>query len=86
MTLNRAVAVSKLRGAEAALTMIEPLNEKLAGYFYFHGLRGALLKQLNRVDDARDAFGRAIALANSAAEANHIRQQLDQLTRESLAN
>ena len=85
VTLNRAVAVSKLRGAEAALTMIEPLSEKLDGYFYFHGLRGALLKQIHRVDDARDAFGRAIALANSAAEANHIRQQLDQLTRESLA-
>jgi RNA polymerase sigma-70 factor (ECF subfamily) len=85
VTLNRAVAVSKLRGAEAALNMIEPLAEKLSGYFYFHGLRGALLKQLNRVDDARDAFGRAIALANSATEANHIRQQLDQLTRESLA-
>ncbi|HEX3895164.1 MAG TPA: RNA polymerase sigma factor [Rudaea sp.] len=85
VTLNRAVAVSKLHGAEAALKMIEPLAEKLSGYFYFHGLRGALLKQLDRADDARDAFGRAIALAHSAAEANHIRQQLDQLTRESLA-
>jgi RNA polymerase sigma-70 factor (ECF subfamily) len=85
VTLNRAVAVSKLHGAEAALKMIEPLAEKLSGYFYFHGLRGALLKQLDRADDARDAFGRAIALAHSAAEANHIRQQLDQLTRESRA-
>lgn len=85
VTLNRAVAVSKLHGAEAALKMIEPLAEKLSGYFYFHGLRGALLKQLDRADDARDAFGRAIALAHSAAEANHIRQQLDQLTGESLA-
>jgi RNA polymerase sigma-70 factor (ECF subfamily) len=85
VTLNRAVAVSKLRGAEEALNMIEPLAEKLSGYFYFHGLRGALLKQLHRADDARDAFGRAIALAHSATEANHIRQQLDQLTRESLA-
>jgi RNA polymerase sigma-70 factor (ECF subfamily) len=83
VTLNRAVAVSKLRGAEEALNMIEPLSAKLSGYFYFHGLRGALLKQLNRADDARDAFGRAIALAQSAAEANHIRQQLDQLTRQS---
>jgi RNA polymerase sigma-70 factor (ECF subfamily) len=83
VTLNRAVAVLKLHGPDAALAMIEPLAGKLSGYFYFHGLRGALLKQLHRVDDARDALGRAIALANSAAEANHIRQQLDQLTRAS---
>jgi RNA polymerase sigma-70 factor, ECF subfamily len=83
VTLNRAVAVSKFRGAEEALNMIEPLSAKLSGYFYFHGLRGALLKQFNRADDAREALGRAIALAQSAAEANHIRQQLDQLTRQS---
>lgn len=79
VTLNRAVAVSKIRGAEAALTMIEPLGQALAGYFHFHGLRGALLKQLGRNDEARAAFDRAIALANSSAEAAHIRMHLDRL-------
>ena len=44
VTLNRAVAVSKVHGAEAALAMIEPLASRLAGYFHFHGLRGALLQ------------------------------------------
>lgn len=79
VTLNRAVAVSKLEGPGAALQMIEPLADALDGYFYFHGVRGALLKQLNRNEEARDAFGRAIALAGTAAEAAHIRQHLDQL-------
>src|SRR5262249_43702358 len=55
VTLNRAVAVSKVRGADAALAMIEPLGERLAGYFHFHGLRGALLQQLKRDKEARDA-------------------------------
>ena len=32
----------KVRGPEAALDMIEPLAQRLAGYFYFHGVRGAL--------------------------------------------
>jgi RNA polymerase sigma-70 factor (ECF subfamily) len=77
VTLNRAVAVWKLRGPEAALEMIDPLNSELDGYFYFHGLRGALLKDLNRLDDARKALNRAIALANSLAEANFIRRELD---------
>jgi RNA polymerase sigma-70 factor (ECF subfamily) len=46
VTLNRAVAVSMSRGPEAALAMIEPLAQKLSGYFYFHGARGAFLKKL----------------------------------------
>jgi RNA polymerase sigma-70 factor (ECF subfamily) len=80
VTLNRAVAVAKLRGPEAALQLIEPLADKLSGYFYFHGLRGALLKQLNRPDAARESLGQALGLASTAAEADHIRQQLDSLS------
>jgi RNA polymerase sigma-70 factor (ECF subfamily) len=79
VTLNRAVAVSKREGPEAALALVEPLADVLSGYFYFHGLRGGLLKQLGRYAEARDAFGKAIALATSTAEAAHIRQHLDSL-------
>lgn len=79
VTLNRAVAVSKLAGPEAALEMIAPLRDALDGYFYFHGLRGALLDQLGRRAEAREAYGRAIALADTAAEAAHIRQHLARL-------
>ena len=81
VTLNRAVAVSRTRGAAEALTLIEPLAGKLAAYFYFHGARGAFLKELGRDDEARTAFGRAIALANTPAEAAHIRAALDSLSR-----
>ena len=83
VSLNRAVAVSKVEGPEAALAMVEPLEPRLSGYFHFHGLRGALLLQLGRGDEARMAFDRAIALANTAAEAAHIRIHLDRLIRDS---
>lgn len=79
VSLNRAVAHAKVHGPAAALALIEPLAEQLSGYFYFFGVRGALLQQLGRVDAARDAFGRAIALAGTPAEAAHIRQHLDRL-------
>ncbi len=82
MTLNRAVAVSKVSGPEAALAMIEPLADRLAGYFHFFGAKGAFLLQLGRTDEARIAFDQAIALANTPAQAAHIRQHLDRLTRE----
>ena len=79
VTLNRAVAVSKVRGPEAALAMVEPLAPQLSAYFHFFGLRGALLLQLGRTEEARVAFDRAIALASTAAEAAHIRMHLDRL-------
>jgi RNA polymerase sigma-70 factor (ECF subfamily) len=79
VSLNRAVAVSKVQGPAAALAMIEPLSAKLGGYFYFHGARGAFLKQLGRSEEARIEFDRAIALANTPAEAAHIRLELDRL-------
>ena len=83
VTLNRAVAVSKVRGAEAALEMIEPLASRLSDYFHFFGVRGAFLMQLGRNEEARVAFDRAIALANTSAEAAHIRMHLDRLMRDS---
>lgn len=79
ITLNRAVAVSKAKGPAAALDLIEPLSGKLAGYFYFYGVKGALLSELGRAEEARICFDRAIALANSPAEAAHIRDRLDRL-------
>jgi RNA polymerase sigma-70 factor, ECF subfamily len=82
VTLNRAVAVSKLRGPEAALAMIEPLAERLDGYFHFFGAKGAFLLDLGRNEEARVAFDRAIALANTPAEAAHIRLHLDRILRE----
>lgn len=82
ITLNRAVAVSKTAGPEAALEMIAPLAERLSGYFHFHGLTGALNLELGRHEAARVAFDRAIALANTAAEAAHIRQHLDRLVQD----
>jgi len=79
VTLNRAVAVSKAQGPAAALAMIEPLADQLDRYFYFHGARGAFLLELERPQEAKIAFDRAIALANTPAEAAHIRLQLDRL-------
>ena len=39
--------------------------------------------QLDRHEEARVAFDRAIALANTSAEAAHIRMHLDRLMRDS---
>jgi RNA polymerase sigma-70 factor (ECF subfamily) len=82
VTLNRAVAVAKAEGPEAALDLIEPLAERLSGYFYFFGVKGNLLMQLGRNREAKAAFDRAISLARTPAEAAHIRMHLDKLARD----
>jgi RNA polymerase sigma-70 factor (ECF subfamily) len=79
VTLNRAVAASKAHGPEEALAMILPLEERLSGYFHYWGVKGAFLKQLERHREAREALSKAMALANTPAEAAHIRMHLDAL-------
>jgi RNA polymerase sigma-70 factor (ECF subfamily) len=63
--------------------MMEPLADKLSGYFHFFGVKGALLMQEGRSREARVAFDRAIALAHTPAEAAHIRLHLDRLMKDS---
>lgn len=82
VTLNRSVALSKVKGPEAALALISPLEQRLSGYFHFFGVKGAYLMQLGRDEEARVAFDRAIALANTSAEAAHIRMHLDRLMKD----
>ncbi len=79
ITLNRAVAVARLHGPQAALELIAPLEQPLSGYFHFFGARGSFLLQLGRNQEARADFDRAIALATTTTEAAHIRHHLDRL-------
>ncbi len=82
ITLNRAVAVAKVRGPAEALALIEPLEDRLSGYFHYFGVKGNLLMKIGRADEAREAFNRAISLANTAAEAAHIGTHLDRLAQD----
>ena len=79
VSLNRAVVIERLHGPAAALARVEPLATRLDGYFYFHGVRGSLLQRCGRLEAARDAFNRAIALAGTPEEAAQIRRYLDRL-------
>ncbi len=64
--LNRAVAVAEAEGPEAGLEIADRLG--LPGYRYLHSTRGELLHRLGREGEARDAYDRAIALADDNAE------------------
>ena len=68
--LNRAVAVGKSRGAAYALPLVDALHDapQLRDYGLLYAVRGDLLEQLARRDEARDAFERAASLAANARD------------------
>ena len=82
VTLNRAVAVSKVARPGGGAGDDRTAGRPAVRLFPFLRRQGAFLLQLGRTDEARIAFDRAIALANTPAQATHIRQHLDRLTRE----
>jgi RNA polymerase sigma factor (sigma-70 family) len=68
--LNRAVAVSRAFGPETGLHLVDQLVETgtLARYHLLFSVRGDLLDQLGRYDEAAEEFERAAALAQNNAE------------------
>ncbi|MEV4897230.1 sigma-70 family RNA polymerase sigma factor [Nonomuraea sp. NPDC055795] len=74
VALNRAVALAEVRGAAAALPLVEELL--LDGYHVFHAVRADLLRRLGRNAEAAPAYERAIALTGNAAERTFLRGRL----------
>lgn len=66
--LNRAVAYGQAHSAQVGLRLIEDLQDELAHYQPFHAARAALLSGSGNIELALDAYDKAIAMANSAAD------------------
>jgi len=66
--LNRAVALSRVRGAEEALGEVNDLALALGDYHLFHATRAELLDELGEAALAREARRRALELCQNPAE------------------
>jgi RNA polymerase sigma-70 factor, ECF subfamily len=78
VALNRAVAVSMVRGPDAALDEIEILERdgRLAGYHYLPAVRADLLRRLDRHPEAATAYRAALDLADNEAEREFLSARL----------
>ncbi|HEY8133183.1 MAG TPA: sigma-70 family RNA polymerase sigma factor [Thermoanaerobaculia bacterium] len=79
IALNRAVAVSKIHGAAEALAAIEPIERdpKLRHYHLLLAVRGHLLLQMGRADEAAGDFQAALSCACSEPERRFLSRKLD---------
>lgn len=66
--LNRAVALRQVMGPEAALAEVNMLARDLENYHLFHAIRGELLLELSKHEQARASALRALELTHNPAE------------------
>jgi RNA polymerase sigma-70 factor, ECF subfamily len=78
VTMNRAIAVAELEGADAALALLESLA--LDDYRYYHSTRASLLRRLGRDDEARAAYARALELTQPGPERRFLESRLADLS------
>jgi RNA polymerase sigma-70 factor, ECF subfamily len=77
--LNRAVAVAEAEGPEHGLAIADRLD--LDGYRYLHAVRADFLRRLDRPEEARAAYDRALELATAEHERRFLEKRLDEVSR-----
>jgi RNA polymerase sigma-70 factor (ECF subfamily) len=75
--LNQAVAIAEAGDVETALALVERLE--LDHYHYLHATHAELLRRLDRVDDARAAYDRALELVHLDAERRFLERRRAEL-------
>jgi len=78
VALNHAVAVAMSSGLREGLQHIDALSVSgdLDDYYLFHAARADILRRMQRLDEALDAYRRALALATNLVEQDFLRRRL----------
>jgi len=81
IALNHAAAVAMSGRLEDGLKLVEQSNDSgvLDSYFSYHAARADLLRRLNRSDDAREAYTRALELTTNQVERKYVIRRLSEL-------
>jgi RNA polymerase sigma-70 factor, ECF subfamily len=75
--LNRAAAIAEAGDPADALRLVNRLD--LDQYHYLHATRAELLRRLDRAEEARSAYDRALELVHTDAERRFLEQRLAEL-------
>jgi RNA polymerase sigma-70 factor, ECF subfamily len=75
--LNRAAALAEAGDVDTALAVVDRLE--LDQYHYLHATRAELLRRVDRLDEARSAYERALDLVHSSPERRFLERRLEEL-------
>ena len=83
VALNHAAAVAMSGRLEQGLVLMDEANvgRKLEHYYLYHASRADLLRRLNRRQEARSAYARALALATNQVERQYLSKRLAEVTK-----
>jgi RNA polymerase sigma-70 factor, ECF subfamily len=76
--LNRAAAVAVANGPRAGLDLMDAI-QGLDEYYLFHAARADLFRRLQDVENAANAYTRALTLVTNPVEASYLRNRLEAL-------
>ena len=81
VALNRAVALAMCDGPAAGLAVVEALIESgaLRDFHLAHAAQADFCRQLGRIDEAREAYVRALALARQAEERRFLETRIAEI-------
>lgn len=81
VALNRAIAVSKREGPDAALELVEELLEtdQLCDHHLAHAARADMLRRLDRLDEAVRSYRKAIELCSQETERRFLERRLNEI-------
>jgi len=72
VTLNRAIAVAMVKGPQAGLDLLRPLDAKLPGHYRLDAVRGHLYEMLGDAAAAADHFSAAARRTTSLPERDYL--------------
>ena len=79
--LNRAAAIAMCDGPAAGLAIMDDIIDRgaLSGYRFAHAARADMYRRLGRIEEARSAYGHALALTQQEAERRYIAGRMAEL-------
>jgi len=81
VALNAAVARGMTEGCEIGLARVDELADELGEFHLFHATRADLLRRLGRVEEARDAYRRALGMNLNVVERRYLARRMAEMER-----
>ncbi|MEP0898486.1 MULTISPECIES: RNA polymerase sigma factor [Leptolyngbya] len=79
VSLNRAVAIAMVEGAEVAIALLDQLTAELDSYHLFHAARADLSRRIGNFETAAQSYTRALEIVTNDSERRFLERRLHEV-------